>query len=139
MEYKVVPLPATPRKYKGVKNSVDRMTRTFTDVLNEEARGGWIYVRAEQVETEVKRGMLRGSDDLDLTMLVFSREKSGRARPASAARVRHDPAPVKARPVEAARPIEAESEDEDDETEDATATEDAVPPTGRKVEPYRPE
>lgn len=80
MEYKSVPLPTTPRKFKGVKNPVDRASRTFSEILNEQAQGGWSYLRAEQVEVAVPTGMLRRKSDVAVTLLVFGRPRAEGAR-----------------------------------------------------------
>ena len=86
MEYKTVPLPAEPRKFKGLKNPVDRASRTMTEILNEESRGGWSFVRAERIELEMRTGLLRRHDEVDVTLLIFSRETTESGRAGSAQR-----------------------------------------------------
>jgi hypothetical protein len=80
MEYKTVPLPSEPRKYKGLKDPVDRTSRTMTEILNEEARGGWHFVRIERLEVEVRKGMMRKRDDIDVALAIFGRERADGTR-----------------------------------------------------------
>lgn len=96
MEYKTVPLPASPRKYKGLKNPIDRTARTMTELLNEEARGGWQFVRAERMELEVRTGMLRSKDEVDVTLLIFARQRGEPAAPAANRRMEPVAAPAPA-------------------------------------------
>lgn len=86
MEYKTVPLPTTPRKFKGVKNPVDRASRTLTEILNEEARGGWSFLRAEQIEVVVPTGMMRRKSNVDTTLLIFQRARTSNTRTSTARR-----------------------------------------------------
>lgn len=107
MEYKCVPLPAAPRKYKGVKNPVDRTARTMTEILNEEARGGWHFVRAEQMEVEARSGLLRSKDEVDVTLLVFGRERPGASQTAPAVQSRRAEPQAAPRQPAAAAPVPA--------------------------------
>ncbi|QPH54988.1 DUF4177 domain-containing protein [Pontivivens ytuae] len=86
MEYKTVPLPTKPRKYKGVKDRVEQYNRTLMDVLNEEARGGWTYLRPETLPATLKKGMFGGTETQTMTFLLFGRE-----RVSEGARMRAEP------------------------------------------------
>ena len=119
IEYKTVPLPSEPRKFKGLRSPIDRASRTLTEILNEEAKGGWAFVRAERMELEVRKGMLRRMDDIDVTLLIFSRERVESTRPQPARRVEPQAAPQAPEPLNVPEPIVASNAGS--ETSDASS------------------
>ena len=48
---------------------------TLTDAINEVARQGWEYVRAEHLPAEKPRGWFRGATAAEQTVLVFRRAR----------------------------------------------------------------
>ena len=51
-EYKVVPAPRRAKRVRGVKAAEELFALTLTDAINEVARQGWEYVRAEHLPAE---------------------------------------------------------------------------------------
>ena len=51
-EYTVIPAPARGEKTKGAKTGIERFAATLSDALNDMARDGWEYVRAETLPAE---------------------------------------------------------------------------------------
>lgn len=90
-EYKIVPAPKRAAKIKGLKTTEDRFARTLTDTVNELARDGWDYLRADTLPVEERVG-LTGRTTTFQHMLVFRRaldQPAAKAPHAEAA-----PAPV---------------------------------------------
>lgn len=71
-EYKVVAAPTQGRKAKGVKTTPERFALALGDVLNEHAADGWVYVRAETLPCDERRG-LTGTQTTFQNMLIFRR------------------------------------------------------------------
>ena len=84
-EYTVIPAPARAEKSKGGRSGIDRFAATLTDTLNEMAREGWDYVRAEVLPAEERSG-LTSRNTVYHNLLVFRRAR--------------DAAPTRALPVE---------------------------------------
>jgi hypothetical protein len=74
-DYKVVPAPQRVKKVRGVTGAADLFALTLTDAINEVARQGWEYVRAETMVAEAPRGFLRKAAASEQTMLVFRRPR----------------------------------------------------------------
>ena len=74
-DYKVIPAPKRARRVKGVHGSEDLFALTLTEAINEVARQGWEYVRAEHLPAETPRGWLRGSVAGEQSVLVFRRPR----------------------------------------------------------------
>ena len=74
-DYKAVPAPKRARKIKGVKGAPDLFAMTLTDAINEVARQGWEYVRAESMPSETSGGLFRRSVEAEHTMLIFRRPR----------------------------------------------------------------
>lgn len=85
-EYTVIPAPARAEKSKGARSGIERFAATLTDTLNEMAREGWDYVRAEVLPAEERSG-LTSRNTVYHNVLVFRRAL--------------DAAPTRALPVEA--------------------------------------
>jgi hypothetical protein len=79
IEYKSVPAPTRPNKYKGIKDVEVRMAMTLDEVLNAEAQKGWTYSGSQILGCERKRGLFRRSERVETTFLIFSRAKPSRA------------------------------------------------------------
>ncbi len=72
-DYKVVPAPKRAKKVKGVRGAEDLFAMTLTDAINEVARQGWEYVRAEHLPAEAPGGWFRSGKSGEQTVLVFRR------------------------------------------------------------------
>ena len=79
-DYKVVPAPRRMKRAKGVSDHADLFALTLTDAINEHARQGWEYLRAETLPVEERAG-LTGTRTSFRTVLIFRRP----AGPAAAA------------------------------------------------------
>ena len=71
-EYTVIPAPARAEKTKGAKTGIERFAATLTDTLNDMARDGWDYVRAETLPAEERSGLASRSTVYH-NVLVFRR------------------------------------------------------------------
>ena len=74
-DYKVVPAPKRAKKVKGVRGPEDLFAMTMTDAINEVARQGWEYVRAEHLPAEAPGGWFRSAKAGEQTVLVFRRAR----------------------------------------------------------------
>lgn len=74
-DYKVVPAPRRARKVKGVKGADELFAHTLAEAINEIARQGWEYVRAESLTAEVPGGWFRRSVSSEQAVLVFRRAR----------------------------------------------------------------
>lgn len=74
-DYKVIPAPKKLKRVKGVSGADELFAVTLTDVINEVARQGWEYVRAERLPAEPPRGWLRAAQAEELAVLVFRRPR----------------------------------------------------------------
>jgi hypothetical protein len=97
-EYKVVPAPTRAKRVKGVNSAEEQFAHTLAEAINEAARHGWEYVRAETLHHESPRGWLRPAVASDQSVLIFRRERESAGPRLSA---------VKAEPV--AREPDAEA------------------------------
>ena len=108
-DYKVVPAPQRVKKVRGVTGAADLFALTLTDAINEVARQGWEYVRAETMVAEAPGGFLRKAAASEQTMLVFRRPREQLSpRMAAAAPETSAPEAAPATPAASlsARPIE---------------------------------
>ena len=105
-DYKVVPAPKRAKKVRGVRTAEELFALTLTDAINEVARQGWEYVRAEHLPAEASRGWFRTALAEEQTVLVFRRPRDTLG-PRIAA-VRADDVPTATAPVGA--PADAEPE-----------------------------
>lgn len=71
-EYTVIPAPARAEKSKGARSGIERFAATLSDTLNEMAREGWDYVRAEVLPAEERSG-LTSRNTVYHNLLVFRR------------------------------------------------------------------
>ncbi len=76
-DYKVVPAPRRAKKMRGIRGTEELFAHTLTDAINEVARQGWEYLRAERLPAEAPRGWFRTPAATDQTVLVFRRPREG--------------------------------------------------------------
>jgi len=74
-DYKVIPAPKKVKRVKGVSGPEELFAVTLTDAINEVARQGWEYVRAERLPAETPRGWLRAPVAEEQAVLVFRRPR----------------------------------------------------------------
>ncbi|WP_151720731.1 DUF4177 domain-containing protein [Gemmobacter serpentinus] len=71
-EFKVVPAPRKGEKARGLKTTADRFAFTLSAVMNDLAREGWEYLRADTLPCEERSGLTSKTTTYQ-TMLVFRR------------------------------------------------------------------
>ncbi|MFN7051876.1 MAG: DUF4177 domain-containing protein [Gemmobacter sp.] len=71
-EYKVVPAPKRGAKHRGLKTTQDRFAFALTELMNDMARDGWEYLRADALPCEEKVGLTGRSTSFH-NLLVFRR------------------------------------------------------------------
>jgi hypothetical protein len=91
-EFKVIPAPRRGEKSRGVKTTEDRFALALTNLMNEQGREGWDYVRADTLPVDERTGFT-GTKTTFQNMLVFRRELSADAAP-TARLVAVEPAPA---------------------------------------------
>ncbi len=91
-DYKVIPAPKRAKKVKGLRGTEELFAHTLTDVINEVARQGWEYVRAESLPAEAPGGWFKGASHGTQTVLVFRRERETLGPRLAAARAELEPA-----------------------------------------------
>lgn len=94
-DYKVIPAPRRVKRVRGVHEGAELFAHTLTEAINEQAREGWEYVRAESLTAETPRGWFRRPAEEDQTVLVFRRERETLGPRIAAP---HEPAPVEHTP-----------------------------------------
>ncbi len=92
-DYRVIPAPKRAKRVKGVHGTEELFALTLTESINEIAREGWEYVRAEHLPAEAPRGWFGARSAGEQSVLVFrrARELAGPRLVASA--TRPEPAP----------------------------------------------
>ncbi|WP_347268767.1 DUF4177 domain-containing protein [Paracoccus sp. (in: a-proteobacteria)] len=80
-EYTVIPAPARGDKAKGARTGIERFATTLGETLNEMAREGWEYVRAETLPCEERAG-LTGRTTTYHNLLIFRRSLAAAMQPA---------------------------------------------------------
>jgi hypothetical protein len=71
-EFKVIPAPRRGEKLRGVKTTEDRFALALTNVMNEQGREGWDYVRSDTLPVDERAGFT-GTKTSFHNMLVFRR------------------------------------------------------------------
>lgn len=56
-EYKVIPAPNRGEKVRGLKTTGDRFAHAMTELMNDMAREGWEYLRADTLPCEERSGL----------------------------------------------------------------------------------
>lgn len=109
-DYKVVPAPHQLKKARGITDPAELLSLTLSEVLTEQARAGWEYVRAETLPAAAPGGMFRRAVEETVTVLVFRRERDNlepriSAAPVAATATAESPAaPNRPEPPVAAEP-----------------------------------
>ena len=86
-EFKVIPAPRRGEKLRGLKTTEDRFALALTNVMNEQGRDGWEYVRADTLPVDERVGFT-GTKTSFHNMLVFRRMlEADAALPATAPRM----------------------------------------------------
>ena len=86
-EFKVIPAPRRGEKLRGVKTTEDRFALALTNVMNEQGRDGWDYVRADTLPVDERVGFT-GTKTSFHNMLVFRRIMEANAsQPVATARM----------------------------------------------------
>ncbi len=71
-EYKVVPAPNRGEKARGLKTPADRFANALASLMNEMARDGWEYLRADTLPSEERSGFTKRTTVYH-AVLVFRR------------------------------------------------------------------
>nr|WP_243697873.1 DUF4177 domain-containing protein [Rhodovulum bhavnagarense] len=71
-EYRVLPAPTRGLRARGVKGAEDRFAHALSSLMNDMAREGWEYLRAETLPCEERQG-LTGKTTVFRNLLVFRR------------------------------------------------------------------
>ncbi|MBC7141945.1 MAG: DUF4177 domain-containing protein [Rhodobacteraceae bacterium] len=71
-EYKVVPAPNRGEKARGLKTPADRFANALASLMNELARDGWEYLRADTLPSEERTGFTKRTTVYH-AVLVFRR------------------------------------------------------------------
>ena len=74
-DYKAVPAPRRAKKSRGVKSASDLFALTITEAINEHARQGWEYLRAERLPSTPSGGWFHKAVEQDETLLIFRRPR----------------------------------------------------------------
>lgn len=98
-EYTVIPAPRKGQKVKGAKTVAERFGVALSQVMNDMARDGWEYLRADSLPCEERVG-LTGTATHFHHMLVFRRAL---ARPVAA--LPAEPAPLAAEAAAQVAPV----------------------------------
>ena len=77
-EFKVIPAPRRAEKARGLKTTADRFAHTLALVMNDLARDGWEYLRADTLPCEERTG-LTGKSTSYQTLLIFRRAITAKA------------------------------------------------------------
>ena len=56
-EYKVIPAPGRGEKVRGLKTTGERFAHVMTQLMNDMARDGWEYLRADTLPCEERSGL----------------------------------------------------------------------------------
>lgn len=106
-EYTVIPAPARGEKAKGAKSGIERFAATLSDTLNDMARDGWDYVRAEVLPAEERSGLTSRSTVYH-NLLIFRRALvTDSASPPRPATIQGSAPPPAAPPVQVPEPSPA--------------------------------
>jgi hypothetical protein len=95
-DYKVVPAPKRAKKVKGIRAPEELFALTLTEAINEVARQGWEYVRAEHLQAEASRGWFRSASHGEQAVLVFRRTRETLGPRLAAVRAEPEAAPPEA-------------------------------------------
>lgn len=92
-EFKVIPAPRRGEKTKGARSVPERFAHALSQAMNDLARDGWEYLRADTLPCDERVG-LTGTATHFQSMLVFRRPvPSQRPEPARPPAYQPDPEP----------------------------------------------
>lgn len=115
-EYRVVPAPQKGEKAQGVKGAEAKFANTLETVINELARKGWEYQRAEMLPSTERAG-LTGSATEWRNLLIFRRpariQPQARTQPQAAAPAPRQQAAAPASPTPRVSPFRTKDVDLD--------------------------
>jgi hypothetical protein len=74
-DYKVVSAPRRSKKAKGVSQPAELFALTLTEAINEHARDGWEYVRAETLPARSPGGWFKRASEGNVTVMIFRRQR----------------------------------------------------------------
>jgi hypothetical protein len=131
-DYKVIPAPRRLKKVKGIRDTPELFAHTLTDTINEMAREGWEYIRAEQLSAEEPHGWFRRSTEVVQTVMIFRRERSDLPGPRLTA-VEPEPAPARRLPDPG--PRELHPREPERSFADRLASTETTRPTATRAEP----
>ncbi len=72
-EYKVIPAPKRGEKARGARTTEDRFALALTTLMNDLARDGWDYQRADTLPVEERTGLTARVSTSYQNMLIFRR------------------------------------------------------------------
>ncbi len=72
-EYKLLPVPAPSKKAKGRKTMPDRMAHALTEMMNTQAKDGWVFSGQESFPIEEKSGLMGKEKHVECRYMVFRR------------------------------------------------------------------
>ena len=102
-EFKVIPAPRRAEKARGLKTTADRFAHTLALVMNDLARDGWEYLRAETLPCEERSG-LTSKTTVYHNLLVFRRPAGNGAIAAAAPATQESAAEKRARQLSTIAP-----------------------------------
>jgi len=76
-EYKVVPAPNRGEKARGLKSGPERYAHALATLMNDLARDGWDYLRADTLPSEERSGLTKRTTVYH-SVLVFRRAVTDR-------------------------------------------------------------
>lgn len=108
-EYKVVPAPSRGEKARGSKTPVDRFASALATLMNDLARDGWEYIRADTLPSEERTGFTKRTTVYH-SVLVFRRSLPGPATAEAPRKLLSADAPAGRAPAIAATTAAGEGE-----------------------------
>lgn len=99
-EYKVIPAPGRGEKVRGLKTTGERFAHAMTALMNDMARDGWEYLRADTLPCEERSGLTSRTTTYQ-NLLTFRRIPAAVAAvemPKALAAPEPEPAPAPQRP-----------------------------------------
>ncbi|MFN6951797.1 MAG: DUF4177 domain-containing protein [Albidovulum sp.] len=92
-EYKVIAAPSRSEKVRGAKTPAERFAQTLAAVMNDLAREGWEYVRADTLPSEERKGLTKRTTVYH-SVLVFRRATAAPAEDGASRRLLTADAPI---------------------------------------------
>ena len=99
-DYKTIAAPRRVKRIKGVKGKDAQLSQAIEDLIRDEARSGWEYLRADTFQIEEGGGLFGKMREVSRTLLIFRKRLRAEPRTVAAA----EPQPQVAAQVSAAPP-----------------------------------